>query len=105
VMGNNYVGIIHPCKIYNVLAAKRSFLYIGPTDSHVQDIVSQVGRGAYVAGHGDVEAVTENILQAIRCRTIILPTISEVGKRFSKDFLIPQMICAIEQCRDANARA
>jgi glycosyltransferase involved in cell wall biosynthesis len=102
VMGNKYVGMIHPCKIYNVLAANRSFLYIGPTDSHVQDIVSQVGPGAYVAGHGDVEAVTENILQAIRCRTTVSPTISEVGKRFSKDLLIPQMICAIEQCRDAN---
>lgn len=68
----------------------------------MQDIVSQVGRGAYVAGHGDVEAVAANILQAIRCCTTVSPTISEVGKRFSKDFLIPQMICAIEQCRDTT---
>ena len=102
VMGNKYVGIIHPCKIYNVLAANRSFLYIGPPDSHVQDIVSQVGRGAYVARHGDVEGVVVNILRAMRCHTTLSPTTSELGKRFSKDLLIPQMICAIEQCRDTN---
>ncbi|MGA9131867.1 MAG: glycosyltransferase family 4 protein, partial [Candidatus Sulfotelmatobacter sp.] len=30
VMGDKYVGIVHPCKIYNVLAVKKPFLYIGP---------------------------------------------------------------------------
>ena len=30
VMGEQYVGIVHPCKIYNILAVRRPFLYIGP---------------------------------------------------------------------------
>jgi len=105
VMGDKYVGIVHPCKIYNVLAANREFLYIGPTESHVQDIIRQVGPGAYVAAHGDVDGVVASILNAIRCRTTVSPTTAELGKRFSKELLMPQMICAIEQSRNANSRA
>src|SRR3954451_14666343 len=34
VMGDPFVGIIHPCKIYNVLAIGSPVLYIGPEESH-----------------------------------------------------------------------
>jgi colanic acid biosynthesis glycosyl transferase WcaI len=105
VMGDKYVGIVHPCKIYNVLAANRAFLYIGPTESHVRDIIRQAGSGTYVSAHGDVDGVVSNILHAIRCRTTVSPATAEVGKRFSKELLIPQMICAIEQSRNTNSRA
>ena len=106
VMGDKYVGIVHPCKIYNVLAANRTFLYIGPTESHVRDIIRQaVGPGAYVSAHGDVDGVVANILHAMRCGTTVSPTTAELGKRFSKELLIPQMICAIEQSRDTSIRA
>src|SRR5246127_1101619 len=99
-MGNGYVGIVHPCKIYNVLAANRAFLYIGPTESHVQDIICQSGPGAYVSAHGDVDGVVANILHAMRRGTTVSPATAELGKRFSKELLIPQMICAVEQCRN-----
>jgi hypothetical protein len=104
VMGDKYVGIVHPCKIYNVLAANRAFLYIGPTESHVQDIIRQAGPGAYVSAHGDADGVVANILHAIRCGTTVSPSTGELGKRFSKQLLIPQMICAIEQSRDTITR-
>ena len=97
VMGDKYVGIVHPCKIYNVLAANRAFLYIGPTESHIQDVIRQAGPGAYVAAHGDVDGVVLNILHAMRCGTTSSPATAKLGKRFSKELLIPQMICAIEQ--------
>jgi hypothetical protein len=97
VMGDNYVGIVHPCKIYNVLAANRAFLYIGPAESHVRDILRQAGSGTYVSAHGDVDGVVANILHAMRCRTTVSPATAELGRRFSKELLIPQMICAIEQ--------
>jgi hypothetical protein len=105
VMGDKYVGIVHPCKIYNVLAANRAFLYIGPTESHVQDIIRQAGSGAYVSTHGDVDGVVANILNAMRCRTTVSPVTAELAKRFSKELLIPQMIRAIEQSRNTNSRA
>jgi hypothetical protein len=104
VMGDNYVGIVHPCKIYNVLAANRAFLYIGPAESHVQDIIRQAGLEAYVSTHGDVDGVVANILHAMRCGTTVSSATAEVGKRFSKELLIPQMICAIEQSRNTSTR-
>ena len=51
-------------KIYNVLAVKKTFLYIGPNESHVTDIIRQYD--AYVSSHGDVEGVVTNIPRATR---------------------------------------
>jgi hypothetical protein len=102
VMGDQYVGIVHPCKIYNVLASNRAFLYIGPAESHLQDIVRQPGLEAYASAHGDVGGVAANILQASRRRSPVSSATAELGKRFSKELLMPRMICAIEQSGHAS---
>jgi colanic acid biosynthesis glycosyl transferase WcaI len=94
VMGDQYVGIVHPCKIYNVLAVKKQFLYIGPPESHVTDIIGQ--SSAYVSSHGDVEGVVENILRATRNTVLDAPRGVEVGTLFSKNRLVAQMISAID---------
>jgi len=101
VMGDQYVGIVHPCKIYNVLAVKKPFLYIGPIESHVTDIIGQ--SSAYVSSHGDVEGVVANILRAMRNTGLALPGGVDVETLFSKNRLVPQMISAIEQS-DCQAR-
>lgn len=95
VMGEPYVGIVHPCKIYNVLAVKKPFLYIGPNESHVTDIIGQ--SDAYTSSHGDVEGVVANILRAMKNTALHLPRGVEVEGLFSRDRLVPQMISAIEQ--------
>jgi hypothetical protein len=96
VMGEPYVGIVHPCKIYNVLAVKKPFLYIGPRESHLTDIIGQ--SDAYVSSHGDVEGVVANILRAMRSTVLGSPAGAvEVHTLFSKNRLVPQMISAIEQ--------
>jgi putative colanic acid biosynthesis glycosyltransferase WcaI len=100
VMGNQYVGIVHPSKIYNVLAVRRPFLYIGPSESHVSDIIKQSGADAYVSSHGDVEGVVTNILRAKRNAIPDSAGLSE--ELFSKNRLVPQMISAIEQGGRAN---
>ena len=100
VMGDQYVGIVHPCKIYNVLAVKKPFLYIGPTESHVTDIIRQ--SSAYVSSHGDVEGVVANILRAMRNTELGSPRDVAVETLFSKNRLVAQMISAIEQGGRAN---
>jgi glycosyltransferase involved in cell wall biosynthesis len=102
VMGDRYVGIVHPCKIYNVLAVGIPFLYIGPIESHVHDIISQVGSGAYAATHGDVDTVTASILRAARSTGDVAVCRRQLRHEFSNDVLIRQMISAIEQ---ANGRS
>ena len=93
VMGEKFVGIVHPCKVYNIMAVGAPVLYIGPEPSHITDIASQHGN-FLLASHGDVEAVVAAILQATQFRQR-QPLIS-----FSKDRLLPQLINVIEVGQD-----
>jgi glycosyltransferase involved in cell wall biosynthesis len=104
VMGNKYVGIVHPCKIYNVLAANRAFLYIGPQESHVQDIIHHAGRDAYASAHGDVDGVVTNIVLAMRQQEAASPMTVELAKRFAKESLVPQMIRVIEESKIVSSQ-
>jgi hypothetical protein len=52
-MGDDVVGINHPSKIYDALAAGRPILFIGPEDCHIADIFSKHRVGWHVR-HGDV---------------------------------------------------
>jgi glycosyltransferase involved in cell wall biosynthesis len=66
IMGEPFVGIIHPCKIYNVLKIGAPFLYIGPAESHVMDITRELNGAApaYVSQHGEVDQVVQQIIAA-----------------------------------------
>ncbi len=99
VMGELFAGIVHPCKVYNILAVGSPFLYIGPEESHISDIAKQNENGAsvYVARHGEVESVAQYVREAAsldpgdtRART---PLIAE---RFSRAALLPGLIEVIE---------
>jgi len=89
VMGDKFVGIVHPCKIYNIMSVGAPTLYIGPTPSHVTDIASQLPARFFITAHGDVERVTAAILEARQLRER-QPVIS-----FAKHTLLPQLIDVI----------
>lgn len=38
VMGDPFVGLVHPCKIYNLLRLGLPILYLGPAISHITDL-------------------------------------------------------------------
>lgn len=95
VMGNKFVGIVHPCKVYNILAIGSPFIYIGPAESPIADITAQadIGAVAYPAQHGDVDSVVRYIVQAMQGSSKNQGTRSiEFPKRFSKAALLPQVI-------------
>jgi colanic acid biosynthesis glycosyl transferase WcaI len=54
-MGDDVVGIVHPCKIYGAMAVGRPLLFFGPEKSHVGDILKGHGFGTVIA-HGDTPA-------------------------------------------------
>jgi hypothetical protein len=66
ILGQPFVGIVHPCKIYNILSIGKPVLYIGPSPSHVVDLLppTSVGDWAYLAEHGDVDSVIAHIRTA-----------------------------------------
>jgi hypothetical protein len=63
IMGEPFPGIVHPCKIYNIMGVGAPFLYVGPKASHVVDIISGLAdqQQASWATHGQVELVVRAI--------------------------------------------
>jgi glycosyltransferase involved in cell wall biosynthesis len=55
-LGEDMVGIIHPCKIYGAMAVGRPVLLIGPRPSHAADIIERHEIGWRI-DHGDVEGL------------------------------------------------
>jgi colanic acid biosynthesis glycosyl transferase WcaI len=107
IMGNPFVGIVHPCKIYNILSTGSPFLYIGPEESHIGDMTKRLGEGAfYSARNGDIESVAAAILQAKKqaglgeCRAL-----REFGEQYSAANLLPRMIEALECSPQPGATA
>jgi hypothetical protein len=59
-MGDEVVGIVHPCKIYGAMFVARPILFFGPEESHVGDIMKRYPIGRMVR-HGDVDAAVAAI--------------------------------------------
>ncbi len=99
VMGEPFVGIIHPCKIYNILAIGLPCLIIGPSESHLSDIVREAhldGR-AYTVAHGQTEALVKHLRERAEGGTPASGTQpAVVAARFSKAALLPRMLETIE---------
>jgi hypothetical protein len=96
VMGDPFPGIVHPCKIYNILLIGTPIIYIGPAPSHITDIAANSnGFPITRARHSDVDTVVENILSSSGLFAVARGP-SELAFRFSKSKLMPQMIGIIE---------
>ena len=57
------MGLVHPCKIYNILSVGAPVLYIGPRPSHLSEMLDLLN-GCHLcvgAAHGEVEKVVEAI--------------------------------------------
>jgi colanic acid biosynthesis glycosyl transferase WcaI len=93
VMGDAFTGIVHPCKIYNILATQAPFLYIGPVESHIGDIIGQIRDRdrTYAARHGDVAQACSHILAAFKNRNSVRHPYS-VSRRSSRAKLLPRML-------------
>lgn len=98
VMGEPFVGIVHPCKIYNVLRVGAAILYIGPSASHIADIVPQLGASAevYLAGHGDADAVSRAILRAAESSHRANLAHMAAAQQFGHDALVSKMVSEVE---------
>jgi colanic acid biosynthesis glycosyl transferase WcaI len=59
-LGENMVGIIHPCKVYGAMTVGRPVLFVGPRPSHVSDLLEQHEFGLRI-GHGDVDGAVRAI--------------------------------------------
>lgn len=100
VMGDPFVGIVHPCKIYNILTLGIPFLFIGPEQSHGGDLVRRLADPSHarLARHGDAEGVVAHIHEAARQATgRPCAAAQRLGAEFSHDVLCPRLVDVIEE--------
>jgi hypothetical protein len=98
-MGDPFVGLVHPCKAYNLLRVNAPILYMGPKPSHISEILDQIN-GQLPNGwapHGNPEQAVKTILELKR-------VVSQADRkdfessdgRFSKETLLPRLVNVIE---------
>jgi colanic acid biosynthesis glycosyl transferase WcaI len=102
VHGDDFVGIVHPCKIYNILSLGAPLVYIGPEDGPVPDVLSQANGDLLSASlrHGDVEGLVRRIEQ-LRNRSADFPRarLLPLATRFSKETILPRFIAELDTDR------
>lgn len=76
-LGEDMVGIIHPCKVYGAMAVGRPILFLGPEPSHVSDLLAAHRIGWHVS-HGDVAGCVRTIR---KIRSAGEATLAEMGGR------------------------
>jgi colanic acid biosynthesis glycosyl transferase WcaI len=90
VMGDPFVGIVHPCKVYNIRTLGIPYLYIGPRPSHISDM-----NPCAEARHGDVEAVVASIRDGAKSAPTGVPQPTEVPQH-NQRYLIEQFAVKLE---------
>jgi colanic acid biosynthesis glycosyl transferase WcaI len=98
VMGDAFVGLVHPCKIYNILNVGAPVLYIGPALSHVTELADAAnGELNYLsARHGDVDGVVKQIRQFRSVWAGAARSRPAVHVKFSKDAVLPKLLAELE---------
>jgi colanic acid biosynthesis glycosyl transferase WcaI len=100
VMGETFAGIVHPCKIYNILEIGSPVLYVGPTTSHIIDVISTLDDRDLVcsARHGDVDIVVDYIAAgAEKLAGRRSPSAIKMAATFSRETLLPKLVDLIEK--------
>ena len=62
-IGDEVVGIVHPCKVYGAMALSRPILLLGPAPSHISDLI-EAHRIGWQIKHGDIDGA-ERVLRSI----------------------------------------
>ena len=98
VLGDPFVGIVHPCKIYNVLRIGVPFIAIGPERSHLTDLATdnEVAELGLAVRHGDVDSIEDFLHEAAATSEWrALPRDLAVASRFAITALLPHMLACM----------
>ena len=99
VMGDPFVGLVHPCKVYNILRVGSPMLYIGPQPSHVSEVLDTLN-GELPCGwarHGEVDRVVDFIVKLKQ--TMVHPDDGRTAppaSQFSREVLLPKLAATLE---------
>jgi len=99
VMGNEMLGLVHPCKIYNVFSVRAPVIYVGPRPSHVTELFDDLKGYPWIAvAHGEAAELAGKIRKWVaqdvaNDRNQPVEIMNEIGKAT----LLPKLLAAIEK--------
>lgn len=95
VMGPEYIGIVHPCKIYGILSTGKPFVFIGSKQSHMGEIIERFGLGNQV-DYGNPKELVKVIrktqsLNEQQKKEILEKSLKIKNENFSEDLLCGEL--------------
>jgi colanic acid biosynthesis glycosyl transferase WcaI len=99
VMGNEMLGLVHPCKIYNVLSVGFPVIYIGPHPSHVTELFDCLPGCPWISvPHGQAADLADEIRKiAKQGGTNNRHQPAEILNQVGKVVLLPQLVAVLEK--------
>lgn len=91
-LGQNMVGIIHPCKIYGAMAVARPILFLGPKPSHISDLLDQHDIGLQIP-HGDIPATLAAIRRLREMPPTQLQSMGQTAQTILEQSLSQSQLC------------
>lgn len=91
-MGNEVVGIVHPCKIYGAMALSRPILLVAPKPCHASDLVDEYQIGWHI-GHGEVDHAVQIIEEIAAMEPESLETMGRRGAGVVRERLNMPVLC------------
>lgn len=96
VTGSPFVGIIHPCKIYNILALGIPVLYIGPPEGHIVDLVPAGAKWFHQADPEQPEQIVSHIVSRSQRPFSRDPEELRVSEQFGSGVLVSRLAAHLE---------
>jgi glycosyltransferase involved in cell wall biosynthesis len=98
-MGEAFVGLVHPCKVYNLLSLGLPWVGIGPKECHLADLLKEVGKdsGCEVVPGGDSAALSRLIQERASRPKADPDRLKKVGENYRESVLAPKLARIIVQ--------
>jgi glycosyltransferase involved in cell wall biosynthesis len=96
IMGESFVGIVHPCKIYNLIGIGRPVIYIGPPVGPVPEVIAQAGLQNAAASfrHGECGALADSLRKMVKVGPPAWPSHSP-ERRWARYRVLEEMTSAL----------
>jgi hypothetical protein len=92
-MGDNMLGIIHPCKIYGAMSLGKPILFFGPHESHIGQLIRQHEVG-WCLPHGDVPEAVAALRQIVSLPPEILQRMGSTARDVARRCFRKEVLCA-----------
>jgi glycosyltransferase involved in cell wall biosynthesis len=98
-MGQAFVGLVHPCKVYNLLSLGLPWVGLGPRDCHLVDLWKEVGdqAGCEVVQGADAAALARLIQERASRPKADPARLKKVGENYRESVLAPRLARIIVQ--------